>query len=678
MKTNTSLSWVILCLIIISSCGSTKHTQREVSIPDQPDKTKTQSNLTETDKYISTYKYLAIKEMQRVKIPASITLAQAILESSVGQSYIARNANNHFGIKCSNGWTGPSINYDDDTANECFRSYSNPEQSFIDHSDHLKSSPRYSNLFNLDVTDYKAWATGLKAAGYATRSNYAELLIGIIERYQLYEYDKFQSTKPQSTEKSAQFVYNGIAAVMVRDGDNYDNITRDNKITMEKLVKFNDLEPNQPLKADMILYLKSKKSKGKESYHIVKDGESMYGISQDYAIKLDNLLAMNLMTPNEMPATGEIIYLKQKRSDPPALRQKELVKEVVTNEEPQETVFSDTQKKNIEQNNDFVMPKKDTTQVVPVPTPKEPEPNVQPVVSNPTVQPAVAQVTDNSVKNEDIFAAKNNVQITPPVNPSTAVATASATPSVNPVVKPIAATSNTTDIHIVQKGESMFSISKLYGMKVTDLQNLNGMSDYSIKIGQKLFIKKNMAGNTTSTPTQVVTPAPVKPTTTTKTNIAPATTFNQVNNSNINQTVNNITPVDTSKKLKDTIYHVVEQGETFFSISRDFKIKITDIIGWNKLKEYKLNVGQKIVVGAPEPRPYQSYQPTSGSSSSTILMPLPKNNATVTDGKYHTVEPKQTLFSISKMYNVTIDQLKQWNSLPDNSISIGQKLRVKP
>jgi len=698
MKTNKSLSWVILCLIIISSCGSTKQTQHQVSIPDQPDKTKTQSNMTETDKYISTYKYLAIKEMQRTKIPASITLAQAILESSVGQSYVARNANNHFGIKCTSKWTGPTINYDDDTTNECFRSYSSVEQSFIDHSDHLANNPRYVNLFNLDVTDYKGWATGLKASGYATRSNYAELLIGIIERYQLYDFDKFQSNKPASSnQKSAQFVYNGIAAVMVRDGDTYDKITRDNNITMEKLVKYNDLAPDQALKTDMILYLKSKKSKGKESYHIVKDGETIYGISQDYGIKLDNLLAMNLMAPNEIPANGEIVYLKQKRSDPPSLRPKEIVNDNVKKDEPQQTVFSDNQKKNIEQNNDFIMPKKDTTQTVITNAPKTND------------QPPVVTTSDNSVKNEDIFATKNNTQTPPPSTTTTVITntvpttttttiistpttnstaptssttpttiatspTTTTTPTMNPIVKPIAASTNTTDVHIVQKGESMFSISKLYGMKVTELQNLNGMSDYSIKVGQKLFVNKNGATTNSTIQTRAVVNQPVKTSNPPKTTVAPVITNKPVITTNNTQVVNNIIPIDTSKKLKDTIYHVIEQGETFYSISREFKVTISDIIGWNHIKEYKLDVGQKIVVGAPEPRAPSVYQ--SPVNNNTIIVPLPKN--IISDDKYHSVQPKETLFSISKMYNITIDQLKKWNSLSDNSISIGQKLRVKP
>lgn len=747
MKANTSLYWIFFSLILISSCGSTKHTQAPVPIPEPTTSTKAPANMTETDKYINSYKYLAIKEMQRAKIPASITLAQAILESSVGQSFIARNANNHFGIKCNSKWTGPSINYDDDIANECFRQYGSVEESFIDHSNHLTNNPRYSSLFSLSLTDYQSWAKGLKAAGYATRSNYAELLIGIIDRYQLYEFDKFQSNKPKGSEKSGQFVYNGLPAVMVREGDTYDDIIKQNKITEQKLIKYNDLEPNQPLHQDMILYLKSKKSKGKETYHIVKDGETMYGISQDYGIKLDNLCTMNLMTASELPAIGELIYLKQKRFDPPSLRKELNESDKVKKDEPQESVFSDNQKKNIDQNNDFVMPKKETpttddntaqTQSEPVKAKEEPvetnnnvqpstsNSNVQPVpssntydqpvrTSNNSVQPAVTSNSDKSLKSDDFFNSTSSTNSKPTtVTKTSATSTPSQTstttkPSAyfkptmvslnsnNPntsTTRPATATTSTTNstaakVHLVQKGESMFSISKLYGLTVLELQTINGMNDNAIKIGQKLRVNKDDV-SINNLVQQKTAPVISKSNTSTSTNpkvapVVPNKTSTAMNNNPIKYSS---TPIDTSNKRKDTLYHVVAQGETFYSISRLYKIKISDIIGWNNLKEYKLSIDQKLVVGAPDPKPSSASSSVGFSPEGNLIVPLPKYNDKgvvsptskniQTDDKYHIVQPKQTLFLISKMYNTSIDNLKAWNSLPDNSISIGQKLRVKP
>ena len=139
--------------------------------------------------YIDKYKDVAIKQMHKYKIPASITLAQACLESGDGNSTLARKANNHFGIKCHDGWKGKKIKQNDDKRRECFRKYDNAMDSFTDHSHFLTSRSRYNSLFDLPITDYKAWAHGLKACGYATNRKYAKLLIDIIEEYELYKYD---------------------------------------------------------------------------------------------------------------------------------------------------------------------------------------------------------------------------------------------------------------------------------------------------------------------------------------------------------------------------------------------------------------------------------------------------------------------------------------------------------
>ena len=220
-------------------------------------------------------------------------------------------------------------------------------------------------------------------------------------------------------------------------------------------------------------------------------------------------------------------------------------------------------------------------------------------------------------------------------------------------------------------------------MKVIDLQNMNGMTDYALKIGQKLLVNKNPASNVSQQQQQpmVVTSTAVITATPQKTNVVPVTTTKPVGSANVVGAMSTITPIDTSKKQKDTIYHVVEQGETFYSISRQYQVKISDIIAWNKIKEYKLEVGKKLVVDAPEPK----ATAVGSTSPGTLLVPLPNNNLVVplpgnakVNDKYHIVQPKQTLYTISKMYNTTVEKLREWNSLPDNSISIGQKLRIKP
>ncbi len=188
---------LIACAALSISCTTRRIVAKETKPAGKPTTQKVVkrgndgNTLTATD-YIDRYKDIAVEEMKKNGIPASITLAQGLLESGNGNGTLAREANNHFGIKCNVDWMGPTIRKDDDAPQECFRVYDNPEESYRDHSEFLKRK-RYARLFELDRNDYKGWAYGLKQAGYATNPRYAELLIGIIERYGLDEYDKEES-----------------------------------------------------------------------------------------------------------------------------------------------------------------------------------------------------------------------------------------------------------------------------------------------------------------------------------------------------------------------------------------------------------------------------------------------------------------------------------------------------
>ena len=198
--------------------------------------------------FIKKYKDIAIEEMDRTGIPASIKLAQGILESGCGKSQLAINANNHFGIKCHN-WNGPSFTMDDDKRNECFRKYRNPEESWIDHSEFLLTRPRYAFLFDLPKTDYKGWAKGLKKAGYATASDYAQKLIKIIEEEELYQFDRpGKKIRPipnelnyqlgESKNYQSRVVYiNKIPSVKVKEGDTFESIAQYFNIPLKKLLK---------------------------------------------------------------------------------------------------------------------------------------------------------------------------------------------------------------------------------------------------------------------------------------------------------------------------------------------------------------------------------------------------------------------------------------------------------
>lgn len=273
--------------------------------------------------YINQYKDLAIEEMLKYNIPASITLAQGVFESSAGRSYLTVSGNNHFGIKCHD-WIGPSIYTTDDAVNECFRAYDNALQSYEDHSKFLKNNVRYSRLFSLDRTDYRGWAYGLKACGYATNPQYAPKLIGIIELYKLYQYDTANSydkfMAKHSTEGSRSrtgmilhpiYVYNNNYYIKARQGDTFKSIGKEIDISYRKIAKYNERNKHDLLQEGEIIYLKKKRSKADKSYkrrpHIVKPGESMYSIAQFYGMRLKNLYKKNDLTPDYQIKVGDTL-----------------------------------------------------------------------------------------------------------------------------------------------------------------------------------------------------------------------------------------------------------------------------------------------------------------------------------------------------------------------------------
>ena len=246
------------------------------------------------EQYIEQYSKDAIIQMHKHKIPASITMAQGILESNNGNSRLAVKGNNHFGIKCHN-WDGKKIYEDDDKKNECFRKYENAIASFEDHSLFLKKYNRYAFLFDFKITDYKAWAKGLKTAGYATNKKYADLLIKLIEENQLYELDKVKETQSILAESSRN-VYlhpNRIKYVISKEGETLLEIAKEFDMRLWQLYKYNDIENEYDLTKGEKIFIQPKKNKGKVVVHITKDGESMRSISQLYGVKLKKLKKRN-------------------------------------------------------------------------------------------------------------------------------------------------------------------------------------------------------------------------------------------------------------------------------------------------------------------------------------------------------------------------------------------------
>ena len=290
------------------------------------------------EKYIKKYAHTAVSEMRRTGVPASITLAQGLIESAAGQSELASKSNNHFGIKCHSDWKGKKTYYDDDKSKECFRVYSSAAASFRDHSDFLRYQDRYKSLFSLDPTDYKSWARGLKKAGYATDPKYADKLIRVIEEYELYRYDDsttedelpeppLKIEKPIEVAKAAAreeyrfslardiFEINGTPCVYSVEGDTYASIAASNSLFTSEILRFNDLRSEEPIAPGTPIYLARKKAEGArglDKYIASGDGETMRDIARRFGIRLGPLCRMNNLSPHSIPQEGDTILLRRR------------------------------------------------------------------------------------------------------------------------------------------------------------------------------------------------------------------------------------------------------------------------------------------------------------------------------------------------------------------------------
>jgi LysM repeat protein len=329
-------------------------------------------NLSPAIAYIETYAPLAIKEMARTGFPASIKIAQGILETDAGRSELVQKSNNHFGLKCKSSWTGEKVYHDDDEQGECFRKYPGAYESYLDHSDYLKSQTRYAFLFGYDPNDYDSWAWGLKKAGYATNPIYAQTLIKNIEKYNLNELNSIKEdsdtsnlatyfyklennlnvqpiakltqsnnkaeeikTAPlgrQSDENSritnnksqnyptGTFKINGLKVIYANKGTSLLSIAKKHHLQLSGILSWNELRSeNAILDEDQLIYLQKKKKTGKENFYIVQANENMREISQKEGIQLSSLLSLNRLKQGMMPAAGEKISLKKTVKERPDL-----------------------------------------------------------------------------------------------------------------------------------------------------------------------------------------------------------------------------------------------------------------------------------------------------------------------------------------------------------------------
>lgn len=515
--------------------------------------------------YIEMYKRVAVMEMHRTGIPASITMAQGLLESGNGNSRLATQGNNHFGIKCKKTWTGKTIYEDDDAPGECFRAYDSAYLSYIDHSEFLLGNVRYAFLFEYDRTDYKSWAHGLKKAGYATNPKYPDLLITIIERHELHKLDhlkpedldipphlelpKEEPEQPKKIEEGL-VVFNDIPATRVQAGDNIVSLAKRNEMGAWEIRRYNDLEKEYELTPGEIIYLKPKKRKGSVPYHVVQPGETMWSISQMYGIKLKHLYRKNKLDKkaSEQPLPGQTLNLQKKRQEQP-----------LTSERKESPVMKVVLPENPHNPGDTLVNKEKPGEPAPV--------EHTPVMST---EPAITQEE-----------AKDTLNIPREKNDE----------------------SQHVHMHTVLAGETLFIIAKKYQTSVEQIRELNGLPDYSIKLGQLLII--NDAAKEVVEDTETTTFIHTVQAGETLYGIAKKYNMKVDELKRINNLVNETLAVGQKLKLNksetETIErstnelpatHMVEKGDTLYSISRKYQIAVSDLKKLNSLEAEVISIGQ--------------------------------------------------------------------------------------
>lgn len=427
--------------------------------------------------YIEQFKDIAIQEMERAGVPASIKLAQGILESDFGRSDLAKRANNHFGIKCGANWDGREFFKEDDDydANgrlikSCFRVYRSPEASFIAHSEFLRDpvkEERYGFLFRLDPMDYQSWARGLKRAGYATAATYHERLINIIETYKLYQYDRLGKAPIVEVNvpgaPSSAFGYNNdVRYVLSTENESVSTVARRTEVSFTQLIRYNEhlTDGEQRLDEGTIIYLQPKRNayRGRVVQHYVKEGETMFDISQAYGIKLAKLLNRNRMDKGMEPAPGQPVKLRGAK-----VKQRPLLRSEAPAPTPGRIEFEDAP----------VTPSLPAKDTVTTPAPVTPQ-------RDPVIRPGAPVTVPEQLPVPTPEPAPDPAPVPPsPVLPEE--------PKSEP--RPETPAQQQPIYHVVDRGDTLWNISQRYQTTVAAIRQLNGLSNDNIQLGQRLRVK---------------------------------------------------------------------------------------------------------------------------------------------------------------------------------------------
>lgn len=553
--------------------------------------------------YIAKYKDLAVQEQRRTGVPACVKLAQGIYESMAGQSYLAQEGNNHFGIKCKSTWTGATISHDDDAKGECFRKYTCGEQSFTDHSDFLKTNPRYAALFQLQATDYKGWANGLKRAGYATNPVYAQKIIKTIEDFGLLQYTLEagkpgenipmhdaapprtsvqparnnepmyafngkglpESPRPSSKKekedtldydalaKKKIFFMNGLRATVGRKGEVLLEKAMDQGIRYRSLLFFNELA-DEPLSKDMIIYLERKGSKGSKATHVVKEGESLHDVAQVEGMTMIAIQRYNKMVAGEEPVAGEELNLQALRSEKPAVTMSAAAAQPVVAKN-NTSLSQDVQEAYGNLRSELKGSEK-------------PAPAAQPVATStvtapaevPTAAPAIAQP-----RKEELAQVEEKPA---PV----------ATPAAAPVTenKPVAAAPVATTSTAAAPKEPENELDRLKNMLDAAVYGSGGREGYEKE-------QQRRASEPAPAPKPVTVAPATKPATTAPVAAAPAPAPKP-------QTAP-VTAAASNAKV-----HVVKSGETAFRIAKTYNLTVDELMKLNGLTSPTVQVGQSLKV----------------------------------------------------------------------------------
>ncbi|WP_440133998.1 glucosaminidase domain-containing protein [Chitinophaga sancti] len=608
---------------------------------------------TSTPQYIATYKDIAIDEMKRSGIPASITLAQGVLETQSGNSWLVQNSNNHFGIKCKNNWAGETVNYDDDARQECFRKYSTAADSYKDHSDFLKNNPRYSFLFQFQMEDYKSWAYGLKQAGYATSKTYPQQLIKVIEDYNLQQYTMegeglVARSKPSTgtstkTSNSATgngnaaadkpipsgvFEINGRKVLYAQAGTALIQLANEKDIKLRNLVKYNDLANDDPLPKSNYIFLEKKGKSGKNDFHVVKQGETMYDISQAEGIQLRWLRRRNKMKEGEEPAAGQRLALQGYASTKPELAKipppedltegdlnpKQIVDDVKTEMERQQQLAQQQPAQSKQQVNKLPDGMVDDLKKIGDVTPAGNSTSANAAAGNtvakpaataakPAYNPAPASTTPTAAKptyNPAPVATGTVTATSPVVNASASVGTAASAP-VKPVVNASASVGTPTSTPTATTSTPVTPATPAPAP-------VKPVVNASASVGTPTSTP------TASTPATSVTPAPpvstntgapaptpvaTTPITTTPAASTPASSPAQPVASTPAAQQTPPTPASGEETIQvgNLLYHDVTSKETLYGLSKRFNVTVEQLREWNQLEGYDIKIGQRLLVG---------------------------------------------------------------------------------